>query len=145
MLWALHSSGDHFVKLILHCDGERARACPVAGACRRAAPGYAGNDDARAGQAGGQEEARGEERGVKKSSTAKPKSSAAHGGHERTPASGSMTQPTMDHAIGACQCRRASMPGTMAMTGALGPYPMEREFVRHRVAARRVRAHGADE
>ena len=34
---------------------------------------------------------------------------------------------------------------TMAMTGALGSYPMEREVLGHRVAARRVRAHGPDE
>ena len=67
-------------------------------------------------------------RTVKKPSAAKPKSAAAHAGHERTLASGSTTQPAMTMPMKHGQMPMGEHAGhAMAMTGALGSYPMERE------------------
>ncbi len=126
MRWALHSSGDHFVKLILTVTVSALVLAPLpapAVAQHQDMPGMTMPAPARPAA---KKKPAAKKEAVKKSSTAKPKSSAAHGGHERTPASGSMTQPTMTMPLEHGQMQTREHAGR-AMTGALGPYPMERE------------------
>ena len=142
------------MKIDFSPDGERARARPAGRARSCAAEEHAWHDHANAGQTRDQEKARRrllskssrrKNPRIRKRSAKKPAHNAqpppmpmdrgrmtmpmpdTSSGEATPPGTGAM--PTMDHdQAGAMPMQHGAMAGhDMAMTGALGPYPMERE------------------